>query len=63
MYELLNGILSIIGGLYLYLIAIGKIRSKLEENSLNKFSKWMKMLSILLITYGIISLILVVTKI
>ena len=56
MYEMLDAVIAIIAGIYLYFVAIGKIQSKIEANMLIKLSNFIKILSIVLIAYGIISL-------
>ena len=56
MYEMIDAVIAIIAGIYLYLVAVGKIQSKIEANMLIKLSNFMKILSMLLLAYGIISL-------
>ncbi len=56
MYEITDAIISLIAGIYLYLVAIGKVQSKIEASMLIKLSGFIKILSIILIAYGIISL-------
>ncbi|PHR73325.1 MAG: hypothetical protein COA66_02745 [Arcobacter sp.] len=56
MYEMTDAVISLIAGIYLYLVAIGKIQSKIEANMLIKLSSFIKILSIVLIVYGLISL-------
>lgn len=58
MYEMLDAVIAIIAGIYLYLVAIGKIQSKIEANMLIKLSNFIKILSMLLLAYGIISLVM-----
>ena len=58
MYEMIDAVIAIIAGIYLYLVAIGKIQSKIETNMLIKLSNFMKILSMLLLAYGIISLVM-----
>ena len=58
MYEMTDAVISLIAGIYLYLVAIGKIQSKIEANMLIKLSNFMKILSMLLLAYGIISLVM-----
>ena len=56
MYEILNALISIIAGIYLYLIAAGKIKSRINETTLIKYSKAMKGLAIFFMAFGIIGL-------
>jgi len=56
MYEILNAVISIIAGIYLYLIAAEKIKSRINETTLRKYSKAMKGLAIFLIAFGLIGL-------
>jgi len=56
MYEITDAIISLIAGIYLYLVAIGKVQSKIEASMLIKLSRFIKILSIILIAYGIITL-------
>jgi len=56
MYEITDALISLIAGIYLYLVAIGKVQSKIEASMLIKLSRFIKILSIILIAYGIISL-------
>ncbi|NQY24612.1 MAG: hypothetical protein HRT41_11330 [Campylobacteraceae bacterium] len=58
MYEMIDAVIAIIAGIYLYLVAVGKIQSKIEANMLIKLSNFMKILSMLLLAYGIISLVM-----
>lgn len=58
MYEMIDAVIAIIAGIYLYLVAIGKIQSKIEANMLIKLSNFIKILSMLLLAYGIISLVM-----
>ena len=53
---MIDAVIAMIAGIYLYLVAIGKIQSKIEANMLIKLSNFIKILSIVLIAYGIISL-------
>jgi len=56
MYEMIDAGISIIAGIYLYLVVLGKIKSKIEASMLLKLSTFMKILSLCLISYGVISL-------
>ncbi len=56
MYEILNAVISIIAGIYLYLIAAEKIKSRINETTLIKYSNAMKALAIFFIVFGIIGL-------
>jgi len=61
MYELMDGIISIAGGIYGYLAATGKIQiSKSEEKSAewrDKYGKLLKIVCPLLIVFGVFRLV------
>jgi hypothetical protein len=56
-YELLGGLVSIAGGIYGYLAAVGKIKiSKSEEKSVDwraKYGKFLKVICPLLVMFGV----------
>ncbi len=60
MYELFDGIISIIGGIYCYLTAIGvvKLRKSEEEAAawLKKYGTFLKIVSVALIIFGVYTL-------
>ncbi len=55
MYESINMIMSLVGGILLYLTAIGKINSALEKETINKYSKIMKTVAIFLIFFPLLN--------
>lgn len=55
MYELINMLMSVVGGVLLYLTAIGKINSALKEETICKYSKIMKAIAIFLIFFGLLN--------
>ena len=51
MYELFNGLISILGGIYLLLIVGGKIKANKPE-FIKKYNKVLKMFALFLISFG-----------
>jgi len=54
MYELFNGIISILGGIYLLLLVSGKIKTSKPEFIKNS-NKMLKMIALFLISFGFFS--------
>jgi hypothetical protein len=60
MYELIDGIISIIGGVIIYLIGSGKVRilsnKDTNESVKNRFRRTSKIVAPILIIFGVIQL-------
>lgn len=54
MYELLNSLISILGGIYFLMVASGKIKANKPE-FVEKYNKAIKMTAYFLISYGVFS--------
>jgi hypothetical protein len=54
MYELLNGLISIFGGVYFLMLASGKVKANKPE-FVEKYNKAIKMMAYFLISYGVFS--------
>jgi hypothetical protein len=60
MYELFDGIISIVGGIYCYLTAIGVVKLRKNEKDatawLNKYGTFLKLVAAALIIFGVYTL-------
>lgn len=60
MYELFDGVISIIGGIYCYLTAIGKVKLKKSEKDAIawrlKYSGFLKLCALALFCFGVFRL-------
>lgn len=60
MYELFDGVISIVGGIYCYLTAIGVVKLRKNETDsaawLKKYGTFLKLIAAALIIFGVYTL-------